>query len=159
MCLLQTIIKNTLHLQPRVATRPIKVLKVGYFSNVTNCFVSSLYPKQYERDIQYKQSLPQPYVGEVKNHPNLQNAYIEVGFHSYRYLPEHYQYRMDILGWLSDNSGPIMVDVIAVFEIPKGAIYYTDNDNHYVSDSIIFRKALFNPKEWETENFQPEKVL
>lgn len=160
MCLLQTIQKNTFHLQQKVATRPIKVLKIGYFSYENNWFVSPVFPRNYKRGIQYNQHLPRPYVAKVFEAPDMENVYTEIGFHSYRFLPSLTQYRLANWGWITaDKDNKILADVIAIFEIPTGSIYYSDGENHYVSDSIIFRKAIFNLEEWEAENFQPEKVL
>lgn len=163
MCLLQTIIKNTFHLQQKVATRPIKVLKIGYFSYENNWFVSPIFPRNYKRGIQYNQHLPRPYVGKVIDthfYSNLENVHIEIGFHSYRDLPELDKRKIEKWGWLipgKDNK--ILKDVIAIFEIPTGSIYYSDGENHYVSDSIILRKVIFDLEEWKAENFQPELIL
>lgn len=163
MCLLQTIQKNTFHLQPKVATRPIKVIKIGYFSYTNNCFVSKIYPKEYKRGEKYSFILPKPYIGKVMDalsYLNCENVHIEIGFHSYRDLPTMEKCKMGMWGWLTTNqNNNVLANIIAIFEIPTGAIYYSDGENHYVSDSIIFRKAIFSPKEWEAENFKPEKVL
>lgn len=163
MCLLQTIIKNTFHLQQKVATRPIKVLKIGYFCYKDNCFVSQIYAKEYRRGYKYSLHLPKPFLGRVLGDPPIyldyENAYIERGFHSYRELPKTAKDRIKDWGWLTKDIDTMLPDVIAVFEIPTGSIYYSDGENHYVSDSIILRKVIFDLEEWEAENFQPEKVL
>ena len=163
MCLLQTIIKNTFHLQQKVATRPIKVIKIGYFSYKNNCFVSQIYPKEYKRGEKYSLLLPKPYIGSIIDDPsylNCENAHIEVGFHSYRDLPIIEKFKIGTWGWLTTNKDSnVLADVVAIFEIPTGAIYYSDGENHYVSDSIILRKVIFDLEEWKAENFEPEKVL
>ena len=160
MCLILKILKNTLHLQQKIATRPIRVLKIGFYNSKLDCFVSSVFQKYYQKDKQYSLQFPKPHANDIDN-TVYQEIYIQVGFHSYKWLPEYYLGKMAAYGWISKGNDNIFPETIAIFEIPKGAIYYSDGENHCVSDSIIFRKAIFNIKEWRAENFysQTEKIL
>ena len=158
MCLILKILKNTLHLQQKIATRPIRVLKIGFYNSKLDCFVSSVFQKYYQKDKQYSLQLPKPTVAGTPN-KKYRELYIQTGFHSYRWLPEYCLGKMAAYGWISKENDCTFPEIIAIFEIPKGAIYYSDGENHYVSDSIIFRKAIFNMKEWEEENFKPEIIL
>lgn len=141
MCFMKLIPKGSLHREPRIATRPIRVLKVGYLRD-DNCFESKVYPKIYKPNKVYKEAPLKPYKALIHK------GYLEIyrGFHSYRELAHTY-----VTYFFCHYA-------IGIFEIPQGAIYYSDGDC-FVSDSIKLIKVITSKKEWENENFKPELIL
>ena len=159
MCFIQIILKGSAHLQAKVATRPIRVLKVGRKVPIKPQslvgFESILFPIVYIPGKIYTQKPP---VYNKEFHLSGKYEYerisIEKGFHSYRNLLasitnlsiqeswEHYVYPYSI----------------GLFEIPKGAIYYSDC-GLFVSDSIKLIKVIDSAKEWIEANFKPELIL
>lgn len=150
MCFLKTIQKNTLHLEARVATRPIRVIKIGLFDPIIGAFVSEIMSHIYEVDtLNYIKRIPEPYVPYVID-TDKQNIYLEYGYHSYKQLPDRYITLLQI----KETQR-----TIGIFEIPTGSIYYYDGNEEVVSDAIVLRKLIYDLNQWKEENFQPENIL
>lgn len=156
MCFSKLIRKGALHLEPKVATRPIKVIKIGSkFYRIgsicekisdKNRFASYAFPRLYNKDELCTQKL------EPELFYNGHIVKIHKGFHSYRFLPYRITSRTKWNTYIGRNG------TIGIFEIPAGAIYYSDNV-YFVSDSIILRKVINSYKEWRGIDFKPEFIL
>lgn len=141
-----------MHLQAKIATRPIRVLKVGKPIDdgfIRGGFMSITYPKLYLPNVVCKQRPLEPYIdGVYFKYSCYLN--IERGFHSYRHTSGYAEIAAMNLGKSQYCIG--------IFEIPTGSTYYYDN-GYYVSDAIKLLKAVNTKKEWEKINFRPEQIL
>lgn len=147
MCFVKPIIPGFRHLEARIATRPIRVLKAG--TKIGDNFESRVYPKLYEKGVLYKDI---PIKAELSI--SSEHVVIERGFHSYRYiLCEDLDLKSK-----SNWSYYIYPHSIGIFEIPQGAIYYSYY-NLFVSDSIKLIKVIDSAEEWAEEKFKPEIIL
>lgn len=155
MCFIKPIYENSPHLETRIATRPIKVLKIGsILSNewVKGGFISIVYPKIYIPG--HIETLCCS-ITPIIRRSYLEQNYIQIerGFHSYRYLPGNIDISKEV-----EWKQYIYPYSIGIFEIPTGSIYYSD-DNHFVSDAIKLIEVITSPEEWEKANFKPELIL
>lgn len=159
MCFVKKICKGLPHLEAKIATRPIKVLKVGKVGRVVSNefikkgFISVIYPKLYipgHTETQCCSIIPLL----RQNDPlGVCRMLIERGFHSYRYLPGNIDISNEV-----EWEAFIYPYVVGIFEIPTGSIYYSD-ENLFVSDAIKLVEVITSVEEWKKANFKPEKIL
>lgn len=163
MCFNKRILYNTLYLEPKIATRPIRVLKIGYAVHDKNgleiiSFVSPVFYKGYTLNKIYTQPInPKLFTYHYKK---IKWHYIEIdrGFHSYRFLREDPFMKKDYWEKCMGDLPSKSCRIIGIFEIPIGSIYYSINEL-FVSDSIKFIKGIETFEEWVKEDFKPEKIL
>lgn len=165
MCFNKRILYNTLHLEPKIATRPIRVLKIGYaIHNKEGLeiigFVSPEFYKYYTINKVYTQPINPKVFTFTYPCKKRDFHYIEInrGFHSYRFLRENpfmkKEYWEKCMGDLPNKN----CRIIGIFEIPVGSIYYS-TEELFVSDSIKFIKGIETFEEWAKEDFKPELIL
>ena len=156
MCFVKKICKGLHHLEARIATRPIRVLKVGRMLSdefTKRGFISVVYPKLYIPGHIETQCCPITPTVSLKRY--LQ---IERGFHSYRSIHGNYlNERVDIS---QEENWDFYINPhsIGIFEIPTGSIYYS-NGNLFVSDAIKLIEVITSAQEWKKANFKPEFIL
>ena len=94
MCFIKQIYKSSHHLEARIATRPIRVLKVGRMLSdefTKRGFLSIAYPKLYRPGQIETQCHPIiPEIEEINYNSKYYLLIVERGFHSYRSIYTSY---------------------------------------------------------------------
>ena len=162
MCFVKKICKGLPHLEAKIATRPIRVLKVGHMLSdefTKRGFLSVVYPCLYiPGHIKTQYCSIRPLLRQ-NDHLGVCYMLIERGFHSYRSIYANYL-NSDSVDLLQEKNWNQYINPhsIGIFEIPTGSIYYSEG-NLFVSDAIKLIEVITSAQEWKKANFKPELIL